>query len=121
MGSRLSRIIDWDGLAEKAQYNVKDLAALCGISLRQLERYIKTTFAQTPEQWVNEFRLKKAQKLLSDGHSVKETAFSLNYKQASHFCRQFKDYTGVRPNDSASMSFRAVNGLRSGRGFRKRF
>ncbi len=121
MGSRLARIIDWDGLAEKAQYNVKDLAALCGISLRQLERYIKTTFAQTPGRWVNEFRLKKAQKLLSDGCSVKETAFTLNYKQTSHFCRQFKDYTGVRPNDSANATLRTIRGLRAGRRFRRRF
>jgi len=98
MSSRLARISDWGGLAKRAQYNAKELAALCHVSLRQLERYYKQSFDQSPQTWLNETRLKAAQEFLLQGLTVKETAYSLGFKQPSHFCREFKRHAGTTPN-----------------------
>jgi AraC family transcriptional regulator len=98
VGSRLARISDWSLLAKKAQYNARELAALCHVSLRQLERYYKQSFDQSPQTWLNAARLKEAQEFLLQGLTVKETAYSVGFKQPSHFCREFKRHAGTTPN-----------------------
>ena len=40
MSSRLRRVTNWAELAEESSYSAKILADRCGVSLRQLERYI---------------------------------------------------------------------------------
>lgn len=97
--SRLHRIAEWEPLAAQAQYNAKLLAGLCQVSLRQLERFWKSSFGQAPQAWLDAIRLKKAQELLIGGLTVKETAFSLGFKQSSHFCRKFKRHTGTTPHE----------------------
>src|SRR5215208_530491 len=98
MGSRLARIMDFETLARKANYRAGTFADLCKVSTRQFERYCKITLKKTPQSWLNELRLSEAQRLLGQGLTVKEIAFSLGYKQPSHFCRQFKNLTGTTPN-----------------------
>ena len=96
--SRLDRIAEWTPLALEACYNAKRMAVLCGVSQRQLERFWKSAHGQTPQAWLDELRMRKAQELLAAGFTVKETAFSLGFKQSSHFCRKFKIQTGVTPH-----------------------
>ena len=107
MSSRLSRIADWSILAKKAQFSATELAALCNVSLRQLERYYKQSFDQSPRTWLNMTRLNEAQELLLQGRTVKETAYSLGFKQASHFCREFKRHVGTTPNSFVEKKRRA--------------
>ena len=100
MGSRLDRVTDWTGLATRARFNAKNLAAQCDVSLRQLERYCKGVFNKSPEAWLNEMRLGEAETLLRRGLPVKEISYMLGFKQVSHFCREFKRHKGRRPNES---------------------
>ena len=97
MNSRLDRIRDWTDLAKRAEFDCQRLACLCDVSLRQLERYSKLRFARCPQSWLNDLRLIEAQRLLKSGLTIKEAAYALGFKQASHFCRKFKSYTGVTP------------------------
>ncbi len=99
MGSRLDRLNDWQDLARKAQYNAKVLAERCQVSLRQLERFWKESFQETPQSWLNQCRFSEAQALLQEGCPVKEVAFRVGFKQSSHFCREFKRHTGCTPNE----------------------
>ena len=108
MGSRLDRVTDWTGLATRARYNAKDLAAQCKVSLRQLERYCKVAFKRAPEAWLNEMRLREAENLLRRGLSIKEISFLLGFKQVSHFCREFKRHKGRRPNDCLGLDSRTA-------------
>src|SRR6266545_1771199 len=102
--SRLTGVRNWIAVAEKSHYNAKKLAAMCGVSLRQLERYFKASIGQSPQDWMNDERMQEAQRLIAKGWTVKETAFFLGFKQVSHFCRVFKRTTGLTPTSFASIT-----------------
>lgn len=84
-------------MAVKANYDAKTLAAFCNISTRQLERMFRSRLGCSPQRWLNELKILKAQELLLGGCSVKEASNDLGYRHASYFCHQFKLICGVTP------------------------
>lgn len=92
-------------LARKAGYRPQSLALLCSVSLRQLERYLKAVYRQTPVAWLRSLRLEDARLLLANGQTVKATAYALGYRQISHFSREFKRQVGVCPTDFVPGNF----------------
>lgn len=88
----------YEELAETAHYDVREFARFCNLSLRQLQREFKDHFHATPKKWLNEQRIRKAQRLLLEGKSVKQVAFELYFKQPSHFCRLFKTLVQRSPS-----------------------
>jgi len=109
MRSRLSRVTNWEGLAEEAGYNVKKLAERCGVSRRQLERFFPQATGKTPQQWLNYLRQQKAFELIASGQSVKAVSIRLRYKQASHFSREFKRFHGVPPSELPVAEFSSMS------------
>ena|SRR5262249_50613276 len=85
-------------LASEASFEPGRLAKIAEISLRQLERYFAMDFSATPKVWLRKQRMELACKLLSEAHSVKDTAYVLCYRYPSHFCREFKRYYGMTPS-----------------------
>lgn len=98
---------EWCELAEASSYNSRKLAALLGYSTRQLQREVKRQFGQTPQNLLDESRLRIAGQMLLLKRPVKVVAIELGYKQTSHFCRQFKVWYGATPSQ-----FIAWNGSR---------
>jgi AraC-like DNA-binding protein len=98
MSSRLEFVQQWETLAVKAGYRPSDLASLCQISLRTLERHFQKNYGVTVSKWMRELRLGKAYESLKLGKSVKEVAFDHGYKQVSHFSREFKNHFGISPS-----------------------
>ena len=90
MHSQLDTVGDWGALAEAARYRPKELAAHCGVGLRQLERYFKEKGGSAPQKWLNDLRLQEAPRRLLQGHHVKEVAFELGFAHPSHFIREFR-------------------------------
>ena len=95
--SRLNAIENWNELAREADYHAARLAGLCGVSLRQLQRYFIAEMGTQPQDWLNGLRMRKAVVLIARGSSVKEAAFQLGYKQVSYFSRVFKQTHGLAP------------------------
>ena len=81
----------WEELGATSHYDANQLARLCGMSTRQLQRYFRRNLHCSPQIWLNERRLQAAEDLLLSGESVKKVALDLGFKQPSHFCRQFKN------------------------------
>lgn len=77
-------------LAEIAEIAMMTVPAFC--------RYFKKTTNKTFTQFVNEFRIVHASKLLSEEMmSITEIAFESGFNNFSHFNRQFKRITGKSP------------------------
>lgn len=88
----------WGEMARKARYQSGLFSVALGISQRQLQRDMKAYFGCSPYVWLNAQRLKSAGDLLKKFGSVKSVCFDLDFKQPSHFSRQFKRYYGMSPS-----------------------
>jgi AraC-like DNA-binding protein len=86
-------------VADKSNFEVAQLAETLGLSVRQTERLVKTTFGQSPRKWLLEQRMSRAATLLRQADSIKEIAYDLSYSHPSHFNRHFKQRFGVTPTD----------------------
>lgn len=100
MSSRLLRITEeeWRGKAQAAHYHVGELAKLCGVSVRMLERHVTEQREKSPQDWLHDLRMTEARVLMLDSNSVKESATMLGYKNASQFSKDFKKYHGILPS-----------------------
>ena len=84
-------------LAQKAGYRSRELARLCQVSPRQLERYFRARYERSPQEWLDKVRLREAADLLRGGKHVKEVAFELSFVHPSHFIRKFKQFYRCTP------------------------
>ena len=87
----------WLEAARQCNYRADKLAVREGISQRQLERYTQVLFALSPHAWLTMERMIFAKELLIKLESIKDVAFALEYKQVSHFSREFKIYYEQTP------------------------
>ena len=97
MNSHLDSIADWASLARHARYRSGDLALLCQVSPRQLERYFRGKFGRSPQKWLDALRLHEAASGVRSGKQVKEVALDLGFIHPSHFIQKFKRMYGCTP------------------------
>lgn len=76
-----------------------DMASLSNMTVPSFCRYFKKVTGKTFTEFVNEFRIVHACKLLSEErHSVSEVCFESGFNNYSYFNRLFKEKTGKSPN-----------------------
>lgn len=85
---------DWLEAARLSFYKTTNLAALLGLSVRQLERLFRTDCAARPCSWLLEVRLWSASRFLLEGQMPKEFFSDLGYQSASAFIYAFRAYHG---------------------------
>jgi AraC-like DNA-binding protein len=105
MSGRLDQIgtQQWEAKASKAGFHPLQLARLCQVSVRQLERHFLMAFHLTPKIWLAQYRLREGRRLLLEGQlSIKAIAFRLGFKHPSSFSRAFKKFYGVSPTKFSS-------------------
>ncbi|MEM9399096.1 MAG: response regulator [Verrucomicrobiota bacterium] len=82
----------------KSKFNTDQLADELNISLRSLQRKFKTSINQSPKDFINEFRMKRAAELLiSTKTTINEVAFLVGFEESSSFSRMFKKHFGQSP------------------------
>jgi AraC-like DNA-binding protein len=86
-------------VANQSNYQPIQMARLCQISLRQLERTFKVESGCTPREWLKMQRLNNALLMLRRAQSVKQVAYALAYPQIPQFCREFKTRFGITPKE----------------------
>jgi AraC family transcriptional regulator len=101
MATRLRAVEDWERLAADAAFDPAGMAALCFVSLRQLERFFQQQFNMTPRHWNCALRCRIAVQLISQGWSTKAVARELKFADESHFCHFFKRSVGAAPQSFA--------------------
>ena len=75
-----------------------EIAAICSCSVTYLSRSFKNTVGTSVYQYLTDFRLKKSQKLLTEGASVTETCYAVGFSDTSNFIRAFKARFGATPH-----------------------
>lgn len=95
---------NWKELAKNAHFRPGELAALCGVSLRTLQRYFKSKDLRL-SSWLQTIRLEHSYQLLLSGQTPKEVAYEVGYSQTSNFSRDFKAFYGVPPGSLHLVSF----------------
>jgi transcriptional regulator GlxA family with amidase domain len=97
MSDRLKRIENWEELAVKARFRPEDMAELCPISLRQLQRFFVAHFNQTPGRWIRGLKCRLARDLIARGLPNKAVLEELSFGNESHLCHEFKRFFGASP------------------------
>ena len=88
----------------EANYNngitVVDIAKLLNLERSYFSTIFKKSVGIPPQQYLNEYRLNKAAKLLVGSHvSVSEAAYATGYTDIVNFSRMFKKYFGMSPSE----------------------
>lgn len=80
--------------------NLEEVAALTNMAVPSFCRYFKKVTNKTFTEFVNEFRIVHACKLLSEEkHTISEVCFESGFNNFSHFNKMFKQKTGKSPNE----------------------
>ncbi len=77
----------------------RQLAALAGLSLSQLERRFRQVFQLSPQQLLTRFRIEHALHLLGGDTAIADIALACGYRNHSAFARQFRTSIGLSPRD----------------------
>ncbi len=78
------------------------LAKKLGISEVYLRKLFSVHYGTTPKQFIIDMRIEKAKSLLTNGtHTVTSISEECGFSSLYHFCRAFKDKTGITPTEYA--------------------
>ena len=94
--------VAWQTVAQNlaADWPVRKLAAVVGMSAKQFTRLCRQSLGRTPAQHVTALRLQRAVKLLTTtDHKVEFIAREVGYRSVFTFSHTFKKFSGSRPSE----------------------
>jgi len=93
------RLIDKRLMGDITPPSVTELAALCNISVRHLNRAFRVSRGRSLGNYVLEHRINHAKKLIASGMAVKSVACAMNFAASSNFTAAFRRATGETPRE----------------------
>ena len=75
----------------------RDAADVANLSYEAFSRYFKKMTKLTFTEFVNQYRIEKAKRLLLQDYTVTETCYDCGFESLSYFNRTFKKLTGQNP------------------------
>jgi AraC family carnitine catabolism transcriptional activator len=97
---KLLKIIETMEQSIEEPFTLTQLAALGGISRRQLERLFKSQLGDSPKGYYLKLRLKQARRLLEESDmTVLQVGLACGFVSASHFSRAYRDHFGTAPRE----------------------
>ena len=90
-----TKVDNW--LLENIDPDVEHLAAITGMSPRQLERITKRYYGMPPKKLARKYRALRAAQALARGDSLDNTDLGLAFYDQSHLIRELKAFTGLTP------------------------
>jgi AraC-like DNA-binding protein len=96
----------------KGAFRLSDLCAEVGISHSRFNPLFKNSAGTNPHSFYNQLLVFKARRLLQDEQcTLKEIAYALGFKNASHFCALFHKLTGSSPRSDVAVTAHATREL----------
>jgi len=97
---RLQEIFNFVRENFKRQISLEEITEEISMTPPAFARYFKKNTGKTFTQFVNEYRLVHASKLLAEKPtSITDICFESGFNNFSHFNKLFKEYTGKSPSD----------------------
>lgn len=87
----------------KSEFHISKLCEMLSINRATLYRLFRSTLFCAPNEYLLNYRLEQAKKLLKLGFSVKNTAVSCGFADPFYFSRAFKKRVGFSPSDYNGM------------------
>ena len=84
------------------------IAALTGLSSFHLIRVFGSHIGMPPHAYLNQVRVNRARKLLSEGKSLARVATETGFVDQSHLSRHFKRQLGITPGQYAQATRRSI-------------
>ena len=98
LDTRLMPAIEYINSSYKKGITLRKLASICFLSENYFHYLFKSTFGETPINYILQMRMNEAISLLSNTNmSVKEIALEIGYYDAAYFIRTFSKYFGISP------------------------
>jgi ligand-binding sensor domain-containing protein/DNA-binding response OmpR family regulator len=92
------------------EFGVVELSQEMGLSRTQLFRKLKALLGQTPLEFINSTRLKKAAKLLIEKqYTVSEVAYMTGFSNPSSFSTSFRRFFGKAPSDYITSNEKVIH------------
>lgn len=98
------RTVDTINSLYMTQLTVAGIAKSLGLDRRYLSRIFKESMGVSVQDYLIRVRLEQAQKLLSEGTSVKMTSQLVGYTDCFNFSKMFKKYYTVSPRHYAKIN-----------------
>lgn len=95
---RLRKIYSFIDENYQEKIRLDQIAKLCNLSKPAFCRYFKKTTERTFVEFLNEYRISQAKRLLLSGKNVGETCYACGFESLSYFNRTFKNITHENPS-----------------------
>lgn len=80
--------------------SLSDLSAQVGLSEKECVRIFKSAFHQTPIDYLIEYRIEQAKRLLKQADEpITNIAYRTGFNNSAYFSKTFKKYTGITPKE----------------------
>ena len=84
--------------------NVNNISSQLGLDRTYFYRIFKKETGKTPNEFLTEYRIKKAKALIAMGVDFKNIANSIGLKDVYHFSKLFKKLVGISPSEYRKMN-----------------
>ncbi len=100
----INRVYDYCLKHVDKQVNVNDMAKCAGYSRYHFTRLFKQYMGSSPQYFMNELRIRMAVRLLqTEQLRIKEIAQRCGFEDVSYFCKIFRKFQKVSPNEFRGM------------------
>ncbi len=107
---RINKVFNFVKANFKEEISLDEMADLVSMTVPSFCRYFKKITNKTFVQFVNEYRLVHASKLLAEKPmSITDVCFESGFNNFSHFNKQFKAFTGQNPSEYRNQLKKVLN------------
>ncbi len=96
---RIRKIYGFIDERYQSKISLEEVAALCNLTKPAFCRYFKKATGSTFVQFLNQYRISQAKRLLLKGKNITEACYECGFESLSYFNRSFKKITGENPSE----------------------
>lgn len=92
------RIVSYMNSNIRENLTLSDIAHKTNVSVSYIKQLFKTYAGISPKSFFNQLRIRHANELLGEGHSVTEVSDIMNFSSPNYFSAFYKKHTGLSPS-----------------------